>query len=277
MSRFERDMGLPDWRANARADIEGIQRPPTMAGSLRVYGSDGNQTAAGAMVEAGRMIVQMNGEAALGLIAPGVIGAAGGIALRVGGRVIASTAPRAMAIVRRVVSATRVPCPLAQRAVLPHVSTVAQSPLLQRANRQALESLRGLIDNYAERALLRAWDKGLSGSTAGNFADRYFAKALSQLNSRLAREGSMFRVAAQAGRDALGRVLPPGARPRNSRWLDGVLTNVNGNVVYSGWDIRFQSTPYPSWNSQATNRAYVRLFRIVEGVVREISVARRRD
>jgi hypothetical protein len=82
---------------------------------------------------------------------------------------------------------------------------------------------------------------------------------------------------AQYGRAANGdELLDPFTRPPGSLFLDGVITNQNRTVVYSGWDIRFQSTPYGRWNTAAENTAYVARFGIQEGFVREISVEARR-
>jgi hypothetical protein len=122
------------------------------------------------------------------------------------------------------------------------------------------------------RAELRAWEKGLSGTNAGKYADRYLSKAVNQLNRQLQESGSRYRVLSEYGRDAFGQEFFGNNRPAGTRVLDIALTNTGRSVVYSGWDARFQSTPYARWNTNATNAEYVRYFDIQEGFVREISL-----
>lgn len=143
---------------------------------------------------------------------------------------------------------------------------------LRRGVPSSLEGLRTRIDIYARRAELRALEKGLSGTEAGRFADRYLSKATYQLNRRLESGGSQYRALSQYGRDALGFEYFGNNRPAGTRFLDVALTNTDRSVVYSGWDARFQSTPYARWNTNAANAEYVRYFNIQEGFVREISV-----
>lgn len=132
------------------------------------------------------------------------------------------------------------------------------------------------IDVYAHRANQAAWDRGLSGLEAGAYVDRYLGKAVSQLDNRLVEAGSEYRAISQYGRNARGVELAPYNRPAGSKFLDVALTNESRTTVYSGWDVRFQSTPYPRWNSAADNAAYINRFQIQEGFVREIGVAGRR-
>ncbi len=139
-----------------------------------------------------------------------------------------------------------------------------------------LAGLQNRIDIYAWRAERAAWNQRLSGTEAGNYADRYLSRAVSRLNRRLEAVQSEYRAYTQYGRSSLGRELFGNNRPAGSLFLDAVLTNVDRTRVYSGWDIRFQSTPYPRWNKAATNADYVRRFRIEDGFVREISVEARR-
>ena len=135
-----------------------------------------------------------------------------------------------------------------------------------------LGGLQARIDTYARRAELRAWEKGLSGTRAGKYADRYLSKATYQLNRRLEQSGSKYRVLSEYGRDVFGQEFFGNSRPANTRFLDVALTNTDRTIVYSGWDARFQSTPYPSWNTNRTNSDYVLFFDIQEGFVREIGV-----
>jgi len=144
------------------------------------------------------------------------------------------------------------------------------------STRHTLQRLQTRIGTYGRRAELAAWKKGLSGTEAGGYADRYLSKAVYQLDSRLRDAGSQYRVFAQHGRSATGRPVAPFNRPAGSLFLDAALTNRAETTVFSGWDIRFQSTPYPRWNTAADNAAYVNRFQIQEGFVREISVEARR-
>jgi hypothetical protein len=136
----------------------------------------------------------------------------------------------------------------------------------------SLGDLQSTIDTYAIRANRVAWDKGLSGPEAGNYVDRYMSKAIGQLDSRLVQSGSDFRAFTQYGMDVNGNILLGNNRPSGSLFLDAVITDANQTTVFSGWDARFQSTPYPRWNTAVENANYVQRFQIQEGFVREISV-----
>ena len=87
-----------------------------------------------------------------------------------------------------------------------------------------LGGLQARIDTYARRAELRAWEKGLSGTRAGKYADRYLSKATYQLNRRLEQSGSKYRVLSEYGRDVFGQEFFGNSRPANTRFLD-VCTN----------------------------------------------------
>lgn len=149
---------------------------------------------------------------------------------------------------------------------------LTQGPSLPRT----LQGLQNRVDTYADRAQLKAFDKGLSGVEAGNYADRYFNKAVNQLDRRLVQAGSDYRVFSQYGRDVYGVPLDSYNRPNGSLFLDAAVTNRAETTAFSGWDTRFQSTPYPRWNTNTQNAAYVNRFQIQEGFVREISVEARR-
>ena len=119
--------------------------------------------------------------------------------------------------------------------------------------------------------MARAWNKGLRGTKAGRYADRYFSKAVSGLNRGLERAGSPFRTHTQYGRNAYGKEFYGMHRPAGTRFLDAAITNADRSVVYSGWDITFHGTARATWNSAATNTDYINFFNIREGFVREIA------
>lgn len=135
-----------------------------------------------------------------------------------------------------------------------------------------LEGLRARIDAYGRQALLRAFQRGLDGSEAGAYVDRYVGRAVSLLNRGLERAGSRFRAHAQYSRDAFGREYWGMNRPKGSAFPDVVLTNVDRSVVHSAWDMSFHAQPKPVWNRVADNQKYMRYFQIREGFVREIGI-----
>ncbi len=155
------------------------------------------------------------------------------------------------------------------------LNRLARLPTLGKLPK-TLEPLRERIDYFAYRAQKAAFDRGLSGTAAGLYADRYFRRAIQQLSQRLDEAGVDFEVIWEYGRNARGVDLLPYHRPKGSMFLDAALTSRNRSRVFSGWDTRFQSTPYPRWNTAAENAAYVRRFQIEEGFVREISVEGRK-
>jgi len=146
-------------------------------------------------------------------------------------------------------------------------------PVTRSSVPTTLEGLQSRIATYGQRAIARAWEKGLYGAEAGFYADRYLSKAVSQLNRGLERSGSQYRAYSQYGRNARGNEFWGMNRPLGTRFLDAVITNPQRTIVYSGWDISFHSQARPVWNSLADNQDYLRLFGIREGFVREIGIA----
>jgi YD repeat-containing protein len=139
-----------------------------------------------------------------------------------------------------------------------------------------LTALRNRIDIYAERALDYAVEEGIEDGLTrmenkpiGDRADRYFRLAVRMLNNRLVEAGSAYRAIPQFARTARGVNIVGGARPLGSGVLDAAITDINGDVVYSGWDI----TVSANWNSAATTAKYLRLFSPQEGFIREFNPA----
>ena len=99
--------------------------------------------------------------------------------------------------------------------------TALAQRMVNSATLKNLGWLRLKVDHFGWRAQQRAWMKGLSGPEAGNYADRYFGKAMYKLNRQLVNAGSEYRAFGQFGRDAFGTPLPPFDRPKGSLFLDG--------------------------------------------------------